>query len=189
MRFARRPPAVVVWEMDDRSSAGPEGDASEHGGDAPELDLVLYPHRSLSPTGFWLLMTLVAGVSFAAGLAFFLAGAWLVMGFLGLDVVLFYLAFQLNYRSGRVVETIRMRASDLVVRRTSPRGTVRTWSFQPYWLRVDLEGGAEGGGQLALCSHGQRLVIGAFLAPDERSEVACALRAALARVGAVHYRG
>ena len=175
--------------MDDRPSGAPLGEASENPSDAAELDLVLYPHRSLSPAGFWLLMALVAGISFAAGLAFTLAGAWPVMGFLGLDVVLFYLAFRLSYRSGGVFETIRMRASDLVVRRTSPRGTVRTWSFQPYWLRVDLDGDAEGGGQLALCSHGRRLVIGAFLAPHERLEVAKTVRAALARAGAVHYQG
>ena len=157
--------------------------------DAPALDLVLYPHRSLSPAGFWLLMTLVAGFSFAAGVAFYLAGAWPVIGFFGLDVVLFYVAFRLSYRSGRVVETIRMRAADLVVQRTSPRGKVRSWSFQPYWLRVELDESPQRRGQLALCSHGQRLVIGAFLAPAERRAVAKTLRAALARAGAVHYHG
>ena len=156
---------------------------------APSLDLVLYPHRSLSPVGFWLLMGLVAGVSFGAGLGFYLAGAWPVLGFLGLDVVLIYVAFRLSYRSGRVVETIRMRSSDLVVRRTSARGKVSTWSFQPYWLRVELEEGHHRPGHLALCSHGQRLVIGAFLAPEERREVAKALREALASAGALNPHG
>ncbi len=170
--------------MDERPSGEPDD-----GADAAALDLVLYPHRSLRPAGFWLLMALVAGVSFAAGLAFFLAGAWPVMGFLGLDVVLFYVAFRLSYRSGRVVETIRMRAADLVVRWTSAQGTVRTWSFQPYWLRVEFDEGPDRRGQLALCSHGRRLVIGAFLGPGERHEVAKTLRAALARAGAVHYNG
>lgn len=156
---------------------------------APLLDLVLYPHRSLSPAGFWLLMGLVSGVSFGTGLGFYAAGAWPVVGFLGLDVVLIYVAFRLSYRSGRVVETIRMRSSDLVVRRTSARGKVRTWSFQPYWLRVELEEGHNRPGHLALCSHGRRLVIGAFLAPEERREVARALREALARAGAPNTGG
>ena len=159
------------------------------GADPPALGLVLYPHRSLGPAGFWLLMALVAGASFAAGIAFYLAGAWPVIGFFGLDVVLFYLAFRLSYRSGRVVETIRMRGADLVVQRTSARGAVRTWSFQPYWLRVDIDDSPGRRGELALSSHGRRLVIGAFLPPDERCEVAKTLRAALARTGAVHYHG
>ncbi len=173
--------------MDDRPEGILHGDAHED--DTTALDLVLSPHRSLSPAGFWLLMALVAGVSFGAGLAFFFAGAWPVIGFLGLDVVLFYLAFRFSYRSGRVVETIRLRPSDLVVRRTSARDSVRTWSFQPYWLRVELDEGGAQSGQLALCSHGRRLVIGDFLAPGERHEVAATLRAALARAGAVHYHG
>ena len=40
------------------------------------FDAVLRPYRSLSPAGFWLLMAAIAGVSFTAGIAFFLAGAW-----------------------------------------------------------------------------------------------------------------
>ena len=116
--------------MDDRPTL-PFGEDAR----VPSLDLVLYPHRSLSPIGFWILMGLVAVVSFGAGFGFYAAGAWPVVGFLGLDVVLIYVAFRMSYRSGRVVETIRMRSSDLVVRRTSARGKVRTWSFQPDWLR------------------------------------------------------
>ena len=37
-----------------------------------------------------------------------LAGAWPVIGFFGLDVALIYLAFKLNYRSGRLYETIEL---------------------------------------------------------------------------------
>jgi hypothetical protein len=40
--------------------------------------------------------------------------------------------------------------------------------------------------ELALTSHGRRLVIGAFLSPAERLEVARALRAALACQDPVH---
>ena len=170
--------------MDDRPTS-PFGEDAR----VPSLDLVLYPHRSLSPIGFWILMGLVAVVSFGAGFGFYAAGAWPVVGFLGLDVVLIYVAFRMSYRSGRVVETIRMRSSDLVVRRTSARGTVKTWSFQPYWLRVELDEGHDRPGHLTLCSHGRRLVIGAFLAPEERREVAKALREALARAGAFNTWG
>ena len=53
---------------------------------APLLDLVVYPHRSLGPTGFLVLMAVLCGCSFAVGLAFFLSGAWPVVGFLGVDV-------------------------------------------------------------------------------------------------------
>ena len=63
---------------------------------------VLTPHRSLGPRGFLILMSAVATVSFVAGFAFLLMGAWPVFGFFGLDVALVYLAFKLNYRAARL---------------------------------------------------------------------------------------
>ena len=44
-------------------------------------------------------MALVGGVSFVGGMVFFIAGAWPVVGFLGLDVLLVYWAFRVNYRA------------------------------------------------------------------------------------------
>ena len=47
----------------------------------------LTPHRSLNRTGFLVLMAFLVAVSFAAGVAFLLMGAWPVLGFFGLDVL------------------------------------------------------------------------------------------------------
>src|SRR5712671_3378683 len=93
--------------------------------DHVHFDAVLQPHRSLSPTGFWILMAAVTGLSFAAGIAFLLMGAWPIFGFFGLDVALLYLAFRLNYRSGRLVETVRLTDRQLTVRRLHPGGKVQ----------------------------------------------------------------
>ncbi len=68
----------------------------------PEHDFVLLPHRSLGPKGFLLVMGLMSTVCFAAGIAFLIAGAWPVIGFLGLDVLLVWFAFRMSYRTGRV---------------------------------------------------------------------------------------
>ena len=57
---------------------------------------VLTPHRSLGAVGFVVLMSLLSALSFAAGIMFYLIGAWPVVGFLGLDVLLVYLAFRAN---------------------------------------------------------------------------------------------
>ena len=51
-------------------------------------------------------MGLIGLVSFAAGAMFFVVGAWPVVGFLGLDLLLIYLAFRASYRSGRAYETL-----------------------------------------------------------------------------------
>jgi len=146
------------------------------------FDAVLRPHRSLSPLGFWLVMTGIAVISFAAGLLFLSQGAWPIFGFYGLDVLLMYWAFRASFRSGRGYETVRLTEETLTVEQVSPSGQMRNWSFQPYWLRVEMDDPPQHGSELTLCSHGRRLVIGAFLTPEERLEVAWALRAALADV-------
>ena len=147
--------------------------------DALFFDARLRPHRSLSPKGFLILMTAVSAVSFAAGMVFFLMGAWMVPGFLGLDVLLLYLAFRLNYRRGRLAETLQLGREALVVRRFLPSGRVQMWRFEPYWLRVQMDDPPRRDSQLTLTSHGDRLIVGAYLTPRERLEVACALREAL----------
>src|SRR5690606_29773979 len=82
---------------------------------APTLfDAELRPHRSLSPRGFLLLMSGVCALSFTGGLAFFLAGAWPVVGFLGADVLLIYLAFRASYRSGCLVERLHLTRDRLM---------------------------------------------------------------------------
>ena len=67
---------------------------------------ILTPHRSLGGAGFLVLMLAVIIVSFASGLFFFLIGAWPVMGFLGLDVLLIYWAFRISYRTADAFEEV-----------------------------------------------------------------------------------
>jgi uncharacterized membrane protein len=160
------------------------------------FDARLTPHRSLSRFGFLILMIAVGTVSFIAGLAFFLAGAWPVVGFLGLDVALVYIAFRVTYRRARAYETLRLTRDNLLVEHVTHRGQKRTWRFQPYWLQVFMDEPASGpeigpetgpktsGGRLLLRSHGRSLEIAGFLAPAERADLARALREALARARA-----
>jgi uncharacterized membrane protein len=151
------------------------------------LDSELRPHRSLPPAGFTAIMLVFGLVSFAAGMFFVLHGAWPVMGFFGVDVGLLYLAFRLNYRSGRQIERIRLVEEALTVERISVRGERRRWRFQPYWLRVVLEEQDEDQNRLYIASHGRSLVLGAFLGAAERRRFAERLADALARWHA-HWR-
>jgi len=144
------------------------------------FDAVLYPHRSLPPRGFLVLMLLLGAVSFAAGVSFVLIGAWPVFGYFGLDVLLVYLAFRASYRSARMHEWVRLTEDTLTVERVSQRGERRRWQFQPFWLRVVLEEQEETN-RLVLTSHGSEVVVGGFLAPAERKSLAAALKDALVR--------
>ena len=67
---------------------------------------LLTPHRSLNRTGFVLVMAFLSVISFAAGVAFLLMGAWPVFGFFGLDVLVIYWAFRVNFRRAAATEEI-----------------------------------------------------------------------------------
>lgn len=141
---------------------------------------MLTPHRSLGNVGFIVLMTVVSGVSFAAGMAFLIIGAWPVMGFFGLDVVLIYWAFRANYRSAAAYEQVTVTPSELRVKKVSHRGEVAEWSLNPMWVRLDRETHEDYGLlHLYLVSHGKRLAVASFLAPNERESFAAALSAAI----------
>jgi uncharacterized membrane protein len=77
-------------------------------GETVHWETVLRPHRSLPPSGFLALMLVLAGVSFVSGIVFIRMGAWPICGFFGVDVMLVYFAFRLNYRSGRMCEVLRL---------------------------------------------------------------------------------
>jgi uncharacterized membrane protein len=140
----------------------------------------LTPHRSLSRTGFLVVMAFVSVVSFAAGIAFLLMGAWPVIGFFGLDVLAIYWAFKIYFRRARASEEIRMTPSELYVRRVSHRGHVVEFKFNPLWVQLDRQTHAEFGVEkLYLVSKGRRIAIGTFLGADEKASFANALMAAL----------
>jgi uncharacterized membrane protein len=152
----------------------------------PELDpptlfsARLTPHRSLNRTGFLVLMGFLSVVSFATGIAFLLMGAWPVLGFLGLDVLVVYWAFRVNFRRAAATEEITVTALELRVRRVSHRGHVVEWVLNPLWVQLDQQVHAEFGiERLYLVSRGRRVSIGNFLGADEKASFAKALMAAL----------
>jgi uncharacterized membrane protein len=140
----------------------------------------LTPHRSLNRTGFVVLMAFITAVSFVAGVAFWMMGAWPVFGFFCLDVLVIYWAFRINFRRANATEDIVVTPSELRVRRVSHRGHVVEWVLNPLWVQLDQKSHAEFGiEKLYLVSRGRRVSIGSFLGPDEKASFAKALMAAL----------
>src|SRR5665647_1947344 len=158
----------------------------------PEGELfsaLLTPHRSLSRTGFIVVMAFIGLVSFAAGLAFLLMGAWPVLGFFGLDVLAIWWAFRINFRHAKASEEIRITPSELRLRRVSHHGHVVEFVLNPLWVRLDQVAHEEYGiERLYLVSKGRHVAIASFLGPDEKASFAKALTAALqaARRGPSH---
>jgi uncharacterized membrane protein len=157
---------------------------------APEPTIfaaTITPHRSLGSTGFLVLMLCIGALSFVSGVVFLMLGAWPVFGFLGLDVLLIYVAFRANFRAARAYEEVKVTASELTLRKVNPRGGVREWTLNPVWVRLDRIAHEEFGiERLFLVSRGRRLSIASALGPHEKASFARALLSALgeARRGA-----
>ncbi len=156
------------------------GPAPESGGRA-YLDAVLKPNRSLPNVGFCALMAALAAMSFTAGIAFVRMGAWPVFGFFGLDVLAVWLAFRLSYRQGRLCEFVRVTADHVAVARRSPSGAVRRWTVSSAFARVHIDDPVRHESQVRVSERGRTLILGSFLAPEERGDFAAALKDALAR--------
>jgi uncharacterized membrane protein len=125
-------------------------------------------------------MLAIGGISFAMGIVFLSLGAWPVFGFFGLDVLLIYIAFRLNYRSGRAYELIELTPALLTLTRVAPSGRQQSFEFNPYWVRVHFSERPDGRTHLRLASHGRELEFAHCLNDDERREFARVLEDALA---------
>lgn len=143
---------------------------------------VLRPHRSAGIRCARLVAGIFAILMAATGTVFVLAGAWPILPFLGLEIVLLYTALRYNQRAGNAEEAINLTRRALTVRRTDHWGKQSSVSFPPDWLQVNLLPLPGDDNRLELRSHGRSLAIAGFLSPDEREALAMTLRLALRRL-------
>lgn len=144
------------------------------------LDVRLRPHRSMSVANFRVLIALFALVAFASSVPFVVMGAWPVGGFMGLDVIVLYLAFRTNFRAARAYEDISVTPLEVQLAKVNARGARREWRFNPVWVRLDREEHIEFGLQrLSLRSRGDQVEIASFLGPDAKADFAAGLSRAL----------
>ncbi|MCM2475166.1 DUF2244 domain-containing protein [Rhizobium sp. CG5] len=143
----------------------------------------LVPHRSLGRKGFRILLLLTGSVCLLHALFFVMTGAWPIGLFFGLDFLLLYGAFLLNYRSGRAREEVVVSRSRLLIRKFTPSGRMTEHRFNPFWARFFVRRHEEIGiTSMLVTGEGRRTDVGSFLNPDDRESFAKAFRLALATV-------
>ena len=108
-------------------------------------------------------------------------GAWPASIFCAVDILVVWLAFHRNYTHGRRHERLILTDDALWVSRVLPSGHETRWKLTPYWVRVEIDRPVAHESQLCLTEKGKTLIIGSFLSPRERGELADALQAALAK--------
>jgi uncharacterized membrane protein len=151
--------------------------------DEPVFAAQLVPHRSLGRKGFRVLLLLTGMVCLVYGLFFVVTGAWLIGVFFGLDFLLLYGAFKLNYRAARKREEVTIWRTRLSVRKYSPSGRMEEHVFNPFWTRFRVRRHEEFGIlSMHVAGQGQVTDVGSFLNPDDRESFARAFKGALANV-------
>lgn len=116
----------------------------------------------------------------AVSIPFVLLGAWPIVGFMGLDVLLIYLAFRYNNAAARACEQIFLSRFELLIRAVSWRGIIREARLNPLWTRIEKEEHPEFGlERLSLVQGRKRVEIAACLGREQRADFAEAFQRAL----------
>ena len=134
---------------------------------------MLTPHRPLGPTGFLIFMLVLGGISVVSGMVFLMAGAWPIFGFFGLDVLLVYWAFRINYRAARAYEEVTVTASELTLRKVSYHGRGQRMDPQSVGcgsIATSMRSSASSGSIWRRAAGGCRSA--SFLGPDEKASFA-----------------
>ncbi len=147
----------------------------------PVFDATITPHRSLDRNAFRIVMTLVCLTAIASSIPFMVLGAWPVAGFMGLDVVALFIAFQVNFRHARAFERVVVTPLEVRLRKVSHHGQEAVWRSNPAWTKLERQTDEDYGLLgLDLVSRGRRVAVASALSPGEREGFADALGRALA---------
>jgi len=122
-------------------------------------------NNSLSRSGRLLALCYLVGVSLGIALAFGAAlGAWLLVPFAGLEVVVLYLAFRYIGQHAGDYERVAIHGDRVNVEIVEGQA-VRRFELNRHWARVVCDSDGE---RVALRAHGRELEIGRHLPTEQR---------------------
>lgn len=151
----------------------------------PIFAATLTPYRSLTPTGKRMVVGLTAALALVPGFIFYVAGAWPVVGFMGLDVLAIWWAFTVSLRTGKAYEVLTVWRGALELKKVDARGNEEVLAFTPNAVRFVIERDYnERVTALWLTQPGRRVALGSFLSTDEKLSLSKAFGTALRKARA-----
>ena len=135
---------------------------------APGFSRISRRNNSLDSTGRTLVFAFLFVVSVGIAGAFATLGAWLILPFAGLEMLVLYLAFRYVDRHAADYERVVIEGDRVEIERCEA-GRTQCYEFNRCWARVVATGD---GGRLALRSHGRELEIGRHMNETQRRELA-----------------
>jgi uncharacterized membrane protein len=136
---------------------------------------------SASPAQLAAVFASIVGVSFAFGVAFATQGMWLILPFVGLELIAVAVAFFCYGRGAADFERITLTPSQLTVERAEGARLLH-WDFPAAATRVEVEESGAGWMhrvRVWIVSRGERVEVGRHLPVERRGALAREVRAAL----------
>ena len=143
------------------------------GGETAEYSFTARRNNSLSASGRLLVFAFILAVSVGIATAFSLIfGAWPILPYAGLEILVFFFAFRYIDRHSSDYEQLTIRGSTIAIEVHEGR-RVQRLELNRYWARVVCD---SAGNRLTLRSHGREIEVGRHLCDDQRLEMARNLR-------------
>lgn len=137
----------------------------------------------MTSRGMIVFVLLVGIAVFLTAMRFVLLGAWIVLPFAILEIVLLAAGFWMFERASRYRELVQISRERFLITQESVRGK-KTWKFNPFWVQFNLRLDPNDWypSQLFVLSHGDSVEIGSCLTNQEREELLVALRQSMPKV-------
>ncbi|MGH8346951.1 MAG: DUF2244 domain-containing protein [Pseudomonas sp.] len=140
--------------------------------EAAAYTLTAQPNNSLTTSGRYLVLGFIFTVCFGISLVFAAFGAWLILPFAGLEMLVLFLAFR--YMDSRSGDYERLTLSgDRVLLEYMEQGKIERFEFNRCWAQVVSDAA---GSRLALRSNGREVEFGRYLTREKRAEFARQLK-------------
>ena len=141
------------------------------GAPSATYSLIAKRNCSLSTSGRHFVLALVSSVTFGIALIFTALGAWLILPFAGLEVLVLYLAFRYIERHACDYERISI-AEDKLLLEFHEAGDVRRVELNCFWARIECDAQQ----RLTVRSHGREIEFGRHLTGRQRIALARRLK-------------
>ncbi len=151
------------------------------------MDAEIRQNASLSPLGFRVILGVMIAFSTLAGIFFFVIGAWPAPIFLGLDVLIVWLAFRASFRAAERKERVRVSAERVEVWLETEKGRRAVWTSPTAFTGLDVEAFGQDDTKVRLRLHRKRYLVGRALSPGERADLGRALDSAIRAARAERY--
>lgn len=131
-------------------------------------------NRSLSREGMIIFFIAIFVVSVLLAVRFFILGAWIVLPFTLLEMLILGISWYMYERSSRCWQRIVVNSKEVQVSNLQGSNTLQDWMFNAYWVSVVFKPDPRKWypSKLFIKSHTEKIRIGKCLTEDDRKALA-----------------